>query len=144
MVRSLSYLITIFIKKVLLNKLNKMTKRIKLKDLSMRIVVAVFALILMALGLTGAGIFDVSAYVLPMVKLSAVIILFIEIGLIGIIKTKAQGLDFMVGTELIIGALVALEVVLSLLDMSIATLSAMSGWILLIFGIVFAVESFAR
>jgi len=121
-----------------------MTKRIKLKDLSMRIVVAVFALILMALGLTGAGIFDVSAYVLPMVKLSAVIILFIEIGLIGIIKTKAQGLDFMTGTELIIGALVALEVVLSLLDMSIATLSAMSGWILLIFGIVFAVESFAR
>ena len=144
MVRGNVYLITIFIKKVLLNKLNKMTKRIKLKDLSMRIVVAVFALILMALGLTGAGIFDVSAYVLPMVKLSAVIILFIEIGLIGIIKAKAKGLDFMTGTELIIGALVALEVVLSLLGNSIATLSALSGWILLIFGIVFAIEAFAR
>ena len=118
--------------------------KIKLKDLSMRIVVVAFALILMALGLTGAGIFDVSNYILPMVKLSAVMILFIEIGLIGIIKAKAKGLDFMTGTELIIGALVALEVVLSLLGNSIATLSALSGWILLIFGIVFAIEAFAR
>ena len=116
----------------------------KLRTMSERIVVIVFALILIALGLAATGIFDVSNYIFPMVKLSAVIILFIEIGLIGIIKTKAKGLDFMTGIELTIGALVALEVVLSLLDMSIAGLSALSGWILLIFGIVFAVEAFAK
>lgn len=116
---------------------------LKMKTLSIRVVVVVFAFILMALGLAGAGIWDVSNYIIPIVKLGAVMILFIEIGLISVIQ-KIQKIDFIKGVEIVIGALVALEVVLMLFGSTWATLSNLSGWILFIFGIVFAVEAFVR
>lgn len=116
----------------------------KMKTLSQRIVVAVFALILMILGLAGAGVWDVSSYILSLVKLSAVVILFVEIGLLGIIKKQGKGLGFLTGVEIVVGILVALETVLMLMGTTWATLSNLSGWVLFIFGIVFAIEAFVR
>ena len=117
---------------------------LKMKDASKRISAAILAVILLMLGLTAAGVFDVASYVVVIAKLGAVLVLFIEIGLMGIIKRKGKDLDFITGTELVIGALVALEVILHLVGVTVPALSALGGWILLVFGLVFFVEAWVR
>jgi len=123
-------------------------KIFKLKDMSLRIVIVAFAILLIALGLVGVGILGVSQYILPMIKLSAVVILFIELGLVAVIKravrTKGKDLNFLTVTEFLVGVLVLLETILSLAHMSPAILSSFSGWILMIFGVVFAIEAFVK
>ncbi len=117
---------------------------LKMKDASKRISAAILAVMLLMLGLTAAGVFDVSGYVLTVAKLGAVLVLFIEIGLLGIIKRKGKDLDLVTGAELIVGALVAIEIIIHLVGVSIPTLSAMSGWLLFVFGLVFFVEAWVR
>jgi len=121
---------------------------VKLKDKSFKIISITFALIVIMLGLTAAGVFNVSSYVIPLIKLSAVIILFLEIGILAFlksaVKSKGKTLNFLTSVEIIVGVLVALEMVLSLLNVSVETLSVMSGWVLFIFGIAFLIETFAR
>lgn len=121
---------------------------VKLKDKSLKIVSITFALVVMMLGLTAAGVFDVNEFVIPLVKLSAVIILFIEIGLLafikGAVKSKGRKLDFLTSVEVILGVAIALEMVLDFANITFETLSLLSGWILFIFGIAFFIETFAR
>lgn len=119
----------------------------KLNVLSLRLVVAFFAVMLLMLGLTAAGIFDVANWIIVVAKLTAVVIFFIEISVLTILKgvLRDRQLGFITGIEFFIGAFVLLDVVLTtFFQFAIPALSQFSGWILFIFGIAFFIEAFLR
>jgi len=127
---------------------NKIIPKLKMKDWSLKIVTIVFAALLVMFGLTTIGVFDVSNYVLPVIKIASVIILFIEISMFAfisqVIKSRGKNWNFLTSIEAIVGILVLIETFLSLGHVSFPAISILSGWIMIIFGAVFTWEAFAR
>lgn len=118
--------------------------KLMMKDASKRLAVAVLSILLILLGLSATGIFDVASYVVPVAKIGAAIILFVEIGLISMFRKGIVGIDFLTGFELLIGLFIVVEAGLSFMGIGFGPLSALSGWVLLLFGIVFFFEAWFR
>jgi len=121
-------------------------KLIKMEPMSFKVMAVVFALFIFILGLAtvGADALNLAKYLTDIVMIAAVIIFFIEIGLLQIIKKQGRGIGLATSVELIVGVLMLISVALNIFGVSWGTLSIFRGWILMIFGIAFLIEAFIR
>jgi len=124
-----------------------MNKIIKLKYNSIRIAIVVFALLLLSLGINGLGILELPSnlnYIA--LTLGAITIIFIEVGVVSIFSKKKEkpGLDIFSLIGVISAIILGLVVILGLFGLSYTALDSISGLALIVVGISFIIESFAR
>jgi len=121
-------------------------KIVKMEPLSLKLTAIAFAIILFILGLAGVGAdyFGLSDNIINIVMLIAVIIFFNEIHIMSILKKRGKGLGLVTSIELIIGALVALSVILGIVGVEWSLLIPFQGWMAMIFGLGFFIETFVR
>ena len=119
---------------------------VKMEPTSFRIMAVTFAIFLFILGLAAVGTdtFRLERYLIDIITFAAVIIFFVEIGLMQIIKKQGKGIGLATSIELIVGVLMLISVILNLFGIGWGSLQIFRGWISMIFGLAFLIEAFAR
>lgn len=115
----------------------------KVNQNSVTILAIALALILVMLGITASGLMDVQGYIIPTVKMAGVLIVFSEIGLMMIVKSRGKKTGLITAIELIVASLIAIETIIGFI-LGTSILSWLSAWFLIAFGIVFVVETLIK
>lgn len=119
---------------------------LKLKGWSIKVALAVFTLFMVSGSLAYFGIIDLTGYQKQILDVAAVMIVFIEIGLIGIIRSKGKkGLDFFSALGLFSGLFILSSLTLEFFGVSgnfITNMNGVKGVVYAVLVIDFIVEMF--
>ena len=118
-----------------------MNTTLKLKPLSIRIAIIVFALFLLFSALAAFGIIDLTPQNLVVLKVAAALIIFIEIGFVSVWKTRGKSLDTLSLLGMIAGIIVLITVILGFFGISVAILNPIQGIVFGVLVISFFVEA---
>lgn len=116
----------------------------KLKSSSVKMMILSFAIVLLAIALAELKIFDVNSQISLFLKVMAIIILAVEVGVVGIAKRKGKNVDLFQWVS--ITAIIILMITLSsgLIGLSNSILSMLEILALAIVTICLAIEMFVR
>lgn len=114
---------------------------LKMSAWSIRIAIAVFAILLLVMALAKFNVIDLQGWNKDVLTFGAVIIIFIEVGLAQLIKNKGKGLDFFSFIGVFAGLLTLLTWILQLLSVVSTALDGIQGFVFAALVISFGIEA---
>jgi hypothetical protein len=117
---------------------------IKLKPASTKVVVLAFALFLFAASISAFGWFSVPNVDSLILSLSAVLVIFIEVGLVKVFGKGGQGLDLFSAFGVVAAILLLVTLGLEFMGITFAALEGIRGLVYGVMGISFLIETFVR
>ena len=112
-----------------------------MKPLSLRITFIVFALFLFFAALAAFGLIDLTTQNLTILNVAAVLIVFIEIGLVQAFRSRGKSVDLLGLIGLIAGIIVLVTIMLGFLNVTVAVLNPIQGLVYGALVVSFVVES---